>query len=299
MKLIIRKVDSATSLLVFIYRFNKFFTKTPEAGLKLSSILRTLKLFGKNEGAIRMSLSRALKSGLFEHQKIANEVYYYPTPAGRQFIGRWEKDSECFLKRLQLRSTPWDKQWHFINIMDSKDFKTEGKKAALHEGLVRLGFTQLGTDTWVSPYNLSDELGLLIAELKCERHIMKIHGDMEAPGDLAEFITQLYQLNQLITPYKNFTNIYQGNLNELKNSLSKKDIPDNQFLIPLFYNLGRDFFDIAFNDPMLPKGLLPEWEGDIAAAILMQCMEILMPLVNEYFNSIEQAIAKKEVNNEV
>ncbi len=59
MKVILRKNDSATSLLLFVY--NSYFNFYQKDTIKLSSLLEIMKAFGKSESATRMSLSRTVK----------------------------------------------------------------------------------------------------------------------------------------------------------------------------------------------------------------------------------------------
>jgi phenylacetic acid degradation operon negative regulatory protein len=62
MKLILRKKDSSTSILLFI--FNNYMAQTTKNYMSLSSLLEIMQVFGKNETTTRMSLSRAAKKGL-------------------------------------------------------------------------------------------------------------------------------------------------------------------------------------------------------------------------------------------
>ncbi|HYE11294.1 MAG TPA: hypothetical protein VEF53_14050, partial [Patescibacteria group bacterium] len=113
MKLILRKNDSATSLLLFIY--NNYFSKSQKDSLKLSSLLEIIKVFDKNETAIRMSLSRAVKAGILSKSRQGNEVIYSLTDVGRQSIDLWNEGVESFWKRFRLRNSSWDGKWYIVN----------------------------------------------------------------------------------------------------------------------------------------------------------------------------------------
>ena len=285
MKLILRKVDSATSLLLFIYGFKRRFKKETNEELKLSSILNTMKLFGKNDSAVRMALSRAVKSGFFKNSRKENQVYYSPTTEGKRFIIAYEKETDSFLKRLRLRNSQWDKTWYLLNLVRANVLNTD-KKKKFDQSLQLFGLIQISSNIWISPYDISDEISSLGDEFEIPDMTLMLHGEMTISGDLKEFLCKILKIDDFNKTYRDFISHYGEKLNLLESSYNKEHFIKNEIAIPLFYELGLTFLNFAFSDPLLPKEILPEWEGDRAAAILLGLMEKLMPSVENYFKQI-------------
>ena len=286
MKMILRKEDSAASILLFIYRFNESFKKEAVEGLMLSSILKAMRLFDKNESAVRMALSRALKSGLFENCRKGNEVYYFPTGAGKIYLRTYENEVESFIRRLQLRNSQWDGMWHVLSLFYPLDILSD-KKKALVKNLQRFGFAKISGDVWISPYNMSEELLSIQSEFETICTNCMFQGEMTIKNDIKGFTEKLFKTNELMQSYRDFINHYEVRLEALEETINTGHPIESDFAIPLYYEIGLSFFNFSLNDPLLPKELLPEWEGDKAASIMMKIIGILVPCVKSYFESIQ------------
>lgn len=110
----LRKVDSTTSLLLFVY--NNYLSEYNKDTLKLSSLLEIMKTFGKSESATRMSLSRTVKAGILVNQNIEKEVNYSLAANGKHAVDIWNNEIRRFWKRYVQRHQPWEKKWHLLNL---------------------------------------------------------------------------------------------------------------------------------------------------------------------------------------
>lgn len=284
MQLILRKPDSATNLLLFIYKFNSYFNPQNNSALKLSSVLEIMKLFGKNESAVRVALSRATKSGLFVNKKKGSEVYYSPSATGEKIVARLVNETNCLFKRYKLRNSLWDKNWLCVLVTESSSSIRE-KKPEIIEGLQNLGFAQLANNMWISPYNLSDEVKHLAEEFGIEDSIVSIYGQMIANSDMDEFKENVFKLKRFKDPYSEFNSIFGKKLEEIKELIRENTIIPKELSVPLLYKLGSSFFDVALRDSFLPMEILPEWEGDKTASIMVELFELITPSVRSHFCS--------------
>ncbi|HAN20521.1 MAG: hypothetical protein A2Y15_04200 [Clostridiales bacterium GWF2_36_10] len=281
MKLILRKNDSATSLLLFI--FNNYYTKNLKDSLKLSSLLSILKIFDKNETAIRMSLSRAVKSGFLLNCKKDNEVIYKLTIQGNQAIQAWNEGVQSYWKRYIKRYQPWDGKWYYIYIEFSSDKK---QKIEIIDKLQLLGFSLINTNNWICPYYLKNEINETIGKynLKC---IIEILGEMNIRKDMTEFLDEVYKFDILRKKYKDFINIYEPKLLQTKEIYKLDKFVDSGQALPLLHELGWEFFTIASDDPVLPNQLFPVWEADKASSIMKEFRNLLLEASLKYLNKFD------------
>lgn len=284
MKLILRKNDSATSLLLFIY--NNYLAKTTKESIKLSSLLEILSVFGKNETAIRMSLSRAVKGGLLTNSKIENEVNYTLTPEGKNAILYWNEGVMHFFRRYQLRNTPWDQKWYFINVEFTGD--TRENKVEFLDKLQQQGFAQVNTNTWITPYHQYDEVWKLLEKYSLADAIVEIHGEMKVHKDMDKFLDDVYGINKLRESYQTFIDTYNSKVEEVSQLCKEKNFVENGLAFPILHGLGFSFFNIASDDAALPREILPEWEGDKAARIMKELREKLLDATYRYLEKFNK-----------
>lgn len=282
MQIILRKMDSGTNLLLFLYKFNSNFSENTEGDIKLSALLQLMTLLNKNETVTRMTLSRAVSSGLFINTKKGNEVYYTPTSLGKELIDASVDKTIYAFQRFGLRNSSWDNRWLCANILPSDALDKE-KKTKLMEGLKLLGFSSIRENIWLSPYPMADELMKLSERLDCKENIVTVHGDLNTNGNLSTFLEETFRLKDYAARYKDFTRVYQTKLDAYKKISNHGTILDTKISLLLFYELGYTFFNISFQDAFLPKEILSEWDGEKAAQITQELFALLIPSLKYYF----------------
>lgn len=273
--MILRKNDSSTSLILFVY--NMFMRKAKKDSLKLTSLLEILEDFEKTESSVRMSLSRAVKAGLLQNERTGDEVVYSLTPSGKETISLWNEGSRRFWQRYQLRQSSWDGKWHILRI----DFSAEpDKKQALTEALSGLGFGNAGGGLWVCPYYRPEEVhGLLPDSVK--KTMLEIRGELTTQKNIRTFVEEVYHLEKLAAGYGRFIREYGSLAGRLKEKREKGEQGGPEELNVLA-RLGWDFFDTAGEDAALPWELEPLWVGDEAALIMRELRPALETLAWNY-----------------
>ncbi len=282
MKLILRKNDSATSLLLFIY--NNYFLKTSKDSLKLSSLLNILKVFDKSETAIRMSLSRAVKLGFLENSKHKNEVVYTLSDQGKQSVELWNEGVTSFWKRYKRRNLHWDRKWYLINIEFSDDKK---QRIEIIDKLQQLGFALINTNTWICPFYQNAELNEVVERYNLKTGLVEIFGEMNIRKDTNDFLDEVYNLVVLKDRYRDFISTYETKLLKTKEISKEEEFINSGQALPLLHELGWQFFSIASEDLVLPKQLLPHWEGDEAAIIMKEYRELLIEASWKFLDRFE------------
>ncbi|MBR0600616.1 hypothetical protein [Sinanaerobacter chloroacetimidivorans] len=277
MDLILRKNDSATSLLLFIY--NHYVTETSNDRLKLSSLLEILKVFDKNESAIRMSLSRAVKSNVLVNSREDGDVYYTLSHLGRESIESWNKGVNSYWRRYHLRHLPWNGKWYLINIEFPDDKK---QKSEMIDQLHQIGFSFPNSKIGISPYDFRNEVDTLTKKYGMEKDILEMYGDMYIKKEMKEFLEEVYHIEILKKRYEEFIGKWSGKFQELKEECRKDHFVGNGLALPVLHELGWQFFSIAANDAVLPIDLYPLWEGDRAAAIMKDLKGLLLEASIKY-----------------
>lgn len=97
------------------------------------------------------SAKRLQENGYLEKIKDKNKVYYKITIAGRKWIDRKLFDRE-----------KWDGKWRIVMYDVPEEEKR--KREYLRRKLVELGFKQLQRSVWVSPFDVLDDVKLLVEE---------------------------------------------------------------------------------------------------------------------------------------
>lgn len=271
MKIILRKNDSATSLLLFIY--NNYYAKTSKDSIKLSSLLNILKVFNKNETATRMSLSRAVKSGILINSKEEGETLYTLSDLGKQSIELWNEGIINFWKRYELRHQLWNGKWYLINIEFSSN-KTQ--KAETIDQLEQLGFVLINTNTWICPYYQKNEVDEILEKCGIKTGVIEIFGEMNIRNEFNCFLNETYHLDALTAKYKDFISIYETKLIQVKELYKDDQFIKSGEALTLLHEMGWHFFSIACDDAVLPEQIFPHWEGDAATNIMKDLRKLLI-----------------------
>lgn len=283
MRLIVKKRDGLTSLLLFVY--NSYLFTNSKTGIKLSDLLEIMKVFGKNETATRMSLSRAVKVGLLINCVQNNEVIYELTLEGKNYIDLWNDEVNRFWKRYQYRESSFDNNWYYISILSRQ--KSNESKADFIESLRQYGFAQLNANTYVSPYHQHPDVLELIGKYDLTDGIVELYGEMKIHKDNDIFFNEIFSINTLSEQYQQFIDKYKNKLIEIREACKLRGFADDGLALPLLNELGWDFFSIATLDAVLPKQVLQKWQGDEAVQIMKELRTILFDATCKYLKKFD------------
>lgn len=279
MKLILRKENSSTSVLLFL--FNVYLIKTNRDYIKLSNLIEFMKPFGKNETTTRMALSRAIKIGLLINSRQDNEVFYSLTSEGKEYIMQWQEWVRNLQKRYKLRNSEWNNKWYSINIEFNNN---KSNKALFIEKLEENGFVQINTNIWLSPYKQQEIMEQLADRYDLLENLIETYGEMKIHKEMKKFLEEVYDLQNLRNLYQQFINTSKDKLIEIKELCKEPSFVDSGAFLPMLQKVGFKFFNIASLDAVLPKQLLPEWEGDKAALLLLEIRQVVFEAMHRYFN---------------
>lgn len=273
MKITLRKKDSVTSIVLFLYNLN--FEHKENFEISLGQLLEYVKLFDKTESAIRMSLSRLERSDVLGKKIVNDEKYYYLSKAGKEHINAWNLGINRFYNRLKLRQKSWNGQWIVLNLLNFK--KSLNNNSIVIEELKELGLRELENNLWITPYMLENEIKALLEENKVD-YLMN-YSKLEYSHSINHLIENYYNLGKLEDEYIKF----DDQLDEIIKRIEK--LSDQEAIVILF-DLGWQFFNSVTKDPLLPKKINIDWIG---IEVQEKFKELRQQLINKAFNYLRKS----------
>lgn len=275
MKIILRKKDSVTSILLFI--FNIYGEYTNQYTIQLRHLIDFMMLFKKNETSTRMGLSRMVKAGILVNRKMDNEIVYELTEFGLENINIWNNGITNFFKRYQKRFQAWDGKWSAIILLDFN--KSDKDQQPIIDELTEMGLREVNRNTWIFPYQISDVRALIAKERI--RYLAVDGGEIQSDFSLNELLDNVFEITLVGNKYLELLEMMQ----EIKKEI--EGLKGNEgYYLALLFKLGWNFYEIAVSDPALPKELLEDWEGDKVIQEFQNLRRYLYDNVVKYFKKI-------------
>ncbi|PKM81977.1 MAG: hypothetical protein CVU89_06455 [Firmicutes bacterium HGW-Firmicutes-14] len=273
MKIVLRKKDSVTSIVLFI--FNIYGEYTGEYSIGLNKLIRFMQLFDKNETSTRMGLSRMVKAGILANKRRRNEVCYQLTEYGLENIRIWNEGIVRFFARFKKRHTEWDQKWYLAVLMNFN--KSEKENQSVVDELEEIGLREVEKNIWLCPYRVSDE----IADLSTKNDFKYVElwgGNINYNFPADRLLEDVFKTGAVRKSYHRF----RGVMEETKKEYA--GLKDNDGChLPLLFKLGWNFYDTAVSDPALPGELVGDWEGDRVVKEFRLMRQYLYDQVTGYF----------------
>ncbi|WP_366924574.1 hypothetical protein MFMK1_001561 [Metallumcola ferriviriculae] len=273
MKIILRKKDSVTSIVLFI--FNIYGEYTNQYSIQLRHLIDFMMLFNKNETSTRMGLSRMVKAGILINRKVDNEVVYQLTEFGLDNINIWNDGITNFFKRYQKRFQAWDGKWSAIILLDFN--KSDKERQPVIDELTEMGLREVNRNNWICPYQVSDDVKALTAKENI-RYLALNGAEIQSDVSGYKLLDNVFEVASVRKKYLGFLEMLQ----EIKNEID--GLGGNEgYCLALLFKLGWNFYDIAVSDPALPKEFLEDWEGDRVVEEFQRLRTYLYQKVVQYF----------------
>lgn len=275
MKIILRKKDSGTSVILFI--FNIYGEMTKQYSIPLKSLIEIMQQFHKNETSTRMSLSRMTKAGILSSEKSGNEVMYQLTEHGLRSIEIWNKGIVKFTERYMKRYQEWNRKWSSITLLDFN--KSDSGSQTIVDEFIEIGLREIPRNTWIYPYPIPEDITDLAARENI-KYLAVNDGNLLTNFSGDELLNGIFLAEEIRQKYREFI----GMINEAKKETAGLKEGDGHYLEILF-ELGWNFYDIAVSDPALPKDLLGPFEGDQAVREFQQLRAYLYEMAAKYLQT--------------
>lgn len=280
MYLTIKKKDSVTSILLFI--FNAFLVNQGITAIPLRKIFKIMEPFQRSETSIRMALSREMQNGVLVSKKHDREVYYHLTDEALRGFAHWGKTLNNFVEKIKWQTNNWDGFWHLLIFYSS----VEESRIEFIEYLSESGYGCLSNrSTWIIPYSIVPATLAKAEQLGLNKDMFIFNSQHVGSQTVEDIVEQAWPgIKELKAKYEDFHYRVIKSLSDLD-----KMLPTGAETLPLLHRLGQDLFEIIQDDPQLPLELLPDgWKGIDSARDFMNLRGRLIPLANEYISRILQ-----------
>ncbi|MED3562835.1 phenylacetic acid degradation operon negative regulatory protein PaaX [Bacillus xiapuensis] len=244
----------------------------------IGSLIRLLKEFGHNEQAVRVAVSRMLKQGWVESEKIENRSYYFLTKQG---ISRIEEAGNRIFK---LHPSEWDGKWRVLMYTipeEKRQIRDE-----LRQELLWSGFGSFSNACWISPNNLEKEVKLLIEKYDISEYVDFFVSEYIGPRDNPTLVERSWPLAEVVDKYEEFIIMYSKQFFANQEIINRGEMTDAQCFVERT-KLVHEYRKFLFIDPGLPNELLPEnWNGNLAATLFNQYYQLLAEPASRFFESV-------------
>lgn len=252
-----------------------------EAEIGIGSLIKLLGNFGLSEQAIRSAVSRMCRAKLLKARRVGQKSYYSLTKDGHRLL------TEGAQRIFQRKNSHWEETWNIVTYSIPEQRRKARDRLRLE--LNWMGYGTLGEATWISPYDLTQEVEDLAERLKIRGCVQIFQAKSQGFTDAKKIVSLGWDLSRIHDKYASFIEKYQPKLeNHLRRLRAGEAIEPSECFVERF-GLIHEYRKLPFFDPDLPKELLPEnWLRPKAAALFQEYHGLLADKANEYFDSVSR-----------
>jgi phenylacetic acid degradation operon negative regulatory protein len=245
----------------------------------VGTLIELLGNFHISKQAVRSAVSRMCHSGLLKAKRVKGKSYYSLTKKGQSLLIKGAD------RIFQRRNASWDESWSIVTY--SIPERLRRARDTLRIELSWLGYGPLSEATWISPYDLNEEVQEIVERLKITEYIHVFNAKHQGYSDIKGIVNRCWDLPKIHDKYNRFLDKYRPELNNyLQLQKNGETIPASECFVRRF-NLIHEYRRFPFYDPDLPGALLPDyWLRREAAAVFNQYHNLLADKADEYFDSV-------------
>lgn len=246
----------------------------------IGSLIRLLKEFGHNEQSVRVAVSRIMKQGWLQSEKIGNKSYYFLTPRGEARI------EEAAIRIFNLKPRDWDGKWRMLMYTIPEEKRRI--RDELRKELLWSGFGSFSSGCWISPNNLDKEVKLLIEKYDIQAYADFFISEYKGPQENKTLVEKGWPLQEIDAKYEEFISTYSKQYIIHKSRMDKGQMTDAECFVERT-KLVHEYRKFLFADPGLPTELLPKgWNGNHAALLFEQYYKLLAQPASRFFEIVFQ-----------
>jgi phenylacetic acid degradation operon negative regulatory protein len=232
-----------------------------------AALVAMLDEFGVSAANARAALSRLSRRGTLVVTREGRRTFYRVT----EETAAWAAERGRVLMRFGLDWPEWDGRWTFVAFSLPDDANLSGP--ALRTALRRLGMAQLYDGLWVSPADLTEDLGAVLAEQSIVDSTVLRAEAVPLPGKYRDPV-DAWDLSALHDAYCQ----WMSQLERLATRLRAGRIRPADALIERTA-VTVTWRKFVYDDPRLPRELLPlDWPLPAARELFIEVYDGLGPL---------------------
>lgn len=247
----------------------------------IGSLIRLLEEFGHNEQSVRVAVSRMVKQGWIQSERVGNKSNYFLTPRGES---RMEEAAKRIFK---LKAHEWDGKWRMI--MYTIPEEKRHIRDELRKELLWSGFGSFSNGCWISPNDLAKEVRVLIEKYDIGEYVDLFLSEYRGPQENRSLVEKSWPMAEIEAKYDEFISTYSKRYIIHQSAMANGQMSNAECFVERA-NLVHEYRKFLFTDPGLPKELLPDmWIGDHAALLFAQYYKLLAPPASEFFEEVFRA----------
>ncbi len=245
----------------------------------IGSLISLLSNFGLSENSIRSAVSRMCRSGILRVRRVKSKSYYSLTDEGLLLMHKGER--RIFERRL----SQWDGFWNLVVYFIPEENREARDR--LRRELTWMGFGPLTTATWISPHDLTDEVGEVANSLNIKPYMQIFKTTTAGANNAADIVSRCWDLQKIHARYSSFISEYKKKTNTFQKRLdSQEPVLPSEYFVQRF-ELMEDYRRLPYLDPGLPEELLPKnWLRAEAMNLFDRYHDMLSDQANLYFDSV-------------
>lgn len=242
--------------------------------ITMAELCELLASLNYTEEAVKAAIYRMRHEKIVVSNKIDGKTYYTLTKQGMEKL-------EMGLQRTFNGSNreEWNGKW-FVLIYSLPE-KERRLRDRLRREITWLGFGQLTPGTWISPYNLQEDIKRILNHYCIAGYVHFFESAHLGPGDAQALIYQAWDFEYMNVQYKGFIKTF---LSRFQNYAEDWDYKRKFAERVLLVHEYRKFLHI---DPQLPSRLLPVgWQGEEARQLFRDYYEKLTPGAIAFYKKV-------------
>ena len=248
----------------------------------IDTLIKLLANFGLSEQAVRSAISRMSRNGLLRVRRVGRKSYYSLTDTGRTLL------TEGARRIFKRKTTQWDGNWNIVTYTIPE--RTRANRDMFRQELSWLGYGPLSEATWISPYDMTNEVIELAEKLKIKDCVLIFNSRQSGSFNPSGIMNWCWDLNKIHEKYCNFVDKYQDKLKDHQKRLQAGEVIEPGECFVERFHLIHEYRKLPFYDPDLPIELLPKnWLRPQAASLFNEYHDLLANKANEYFDSAFQS----------
>ncbi len=245
-----------------------------------NSLIKLMTEFGFSEQAVRASLARLAAQGWVELRKEGRNSYLKMTPKGLQRV------NEAANRIYRQQPEPWNGDWFLLTYTIPEELR--GVRDQLRTDLAWWGFGMLGTSTWITPHNLSNQMIELINSYRIAPYVAFFTARYQGPESNRALVEKSWNLAEVNGRYREFLLHFEPLYAEASILLGQGKLSDRECFVQRT-RLVHEYRKFLFADPALPEELLADdWLGGQAFQLFQRYDLLLAEGAGRFFYTIFQ-----------
>jgi phenylacetic acid degradation operon negative regulatory protein len=204
------------------------------------SFIDVFQRLGIGEHAARATLARMTSRGLLVRHRRGRRVYFGLTPRCEEIL----EDGRIRIWDTGAVNHDTDTPWTLLSFSMPEAWQRQ--RHDLRSRLAWAGFGPLQSGLWIAPGRV--DVASVVAELGLDAHVRTFHAVPAPPTDLAQVVSEVFDLEALAAGYHEFLAIWDR-------PAAAANAGD---ALALTLRLSAEWLEVIRRDPRLPLQLLPD-----------------------------------------